>query len=166
MLPFGALGNGAQAGRDAGGLTLCRCRVAPWQQDCLGVREASRGAAGAFGRHATPATHCLRGEPMATTRRKLLQTAGAVAAGSVLLKKTTAKAATQPSEAASPRGLAYCMLTGPKGLSLGVRQGGRILDVERAGKALRVAVPGSTDDVIAGRNLDGLQKVLAAGASL
>jgi 2-keto-4-pentenoate hydratase/2-oxohepta-3-ene-1,7-dioic acid hydratase in catechol pathway len=103
---------------------------------------------------------------MATTRRKLLQAAGAVAAGSVLLKKTTAKAATQAAEAVSPRALAYCTLAGPKGLSLGVRQGGRVLDVERAGQALRVTVPGSTDDVIAGRNLDGLQKVLAAGASL
>ena len=58
------------------------------------------------------------------------------------------------------------MLRTPAGASLGVKQGERILDVGKAGLLLRVAVPATTDDVIAGRNLKGLQAVLAAADSL
>lgn len=102
---------------------------------------------------------------MATTRRTLLQTAGAVAAGTLILK-SGARAAAQPTSSLSPRALAYCMLRTPSGLSLGVKQGDHILDVGSAGKLLRVAVPATTDDVIAGRDLEGLQKVLSSAASL
>jgi 2-keto-4-pentenoate hydratase/2-oxohepta-3-ene-1,7-dioic acid hydratase in catechol pathway len=102
---------------------------------------------------------------MATTRRMLLQTAGAVAAGTLILKKE-ARAAAQPTLSLSPRALTYCMLRTPSGLSLGVKQGDHILDVGSAGKLLRVAVPATTDDVIAGRDLEGLQKVLSSAASL
>ncbi|MGO8970765.1 MAG: fumarylacetoacetate hydrolase family protein [Myxococcaceae bacterium] len=102
---------------------------------------------------------------MATTRRKLLQTAGAAAAGTVLLSRPT-KAAGKASPTFSPRSLSYCMLQGPSGMSLGVKHDERILDVGKAGKLLGTAVPASTDDVIAGRNLKGLQEALTAAASL
>jgi 2-keto-4-pentenoate hydratase/2-oxohepta-3-ene-1,7-dioic acid hydratase in catechol pathway len=102
---------------------------------------------------------------MATTRRSLLQTAGAVAAGTLLLRKE-ARAAPQSNSSLSPRALTYCMLRTQGGLSLGVKQGDHILDVGNAGKLLRVAVPATTDDVISGRELEGLQKVLSSAASL
>ena len=61
----------------------------------------------------------------------------------------------------SPRALTYCMLRNGTLLSLGIKQGATILDVAKAGKLMHVAVPASTDEVIAGKNLAGLQKVLA-----
>jgi 2-keto-4-pentenoate hydratase/2-oxohepta-3-ene-1,7-dioic acid hydratase in catechol pathway len=60
----------------------------------------------------------------------------------------------------------YCMLRTPAGLSLGVRRGDRILDVGRAGELLRVKVPATTDELIAGRDLEGLHRALAAADSL
>jgi 2-keto-4-pentenoate hydratase/2-oxohepta-3-ene-1,7-dioic acid hydratase in catechol pathway len=102
---------------------------------------------------------------MATTRRTLLKTAGAAAAGSVFWAKGGVAA---PAGAARPstRSLSYCTLRTGAGESLGVRQGERILDVGRAGKLLGIKVPASTDDVIAGQNVDGLYKVLASAPSL
>jgi len=102
---------------------------------------------------------------MATTRRKLLQAAGAAAAAT-LLPGRPATAAGETKATVSPRALSYCMLRTPAGASLGVKQGERILDVGKAGLLLRVAVPATTDDVIAGRNLKGLQAVLASADSL
>ena len=109
---------------------------------------------------------------MGTTRRTLLKTAGVAAAGSLLnargakgeepANKPSADAATGPFSA---RGLTYCTLQTASGRSLGVRQGGRILDVGAAGKALGLEVPASTDEVIAGRHLDGLQRALAQTAA-
>jgi 2-keto-4-pentenoate hydratase/2-oxohepta-3-ene-1,7-dioic acid hydratase in catechol pathway len=43
-----------------------------------------------------------------------------------------------------------------------MKQGDRILDVAAAGKRLKVAVPANTDELIEGKNVAGLQKVLAA----
>ncbi len=102
---------------------------------------------------------------MATTRRKLLQAAGAAAAAT-LLPGRGATAAGETKGTVSTRALTYCMLRTPAGASLGVKQGERILDVGKAGVLLRVAVPATTDDVIAGRNLAGLHAVLAATDSL
>jgi 2-keto-4-pentenoate hydratase/2-oxohepta-3-ene-1,7-dioic acid hydratase in catechol pathway len=104
-------------------------------------------------------------------RRTLLTTAAA--AGAVLATRgqgSQAQAAqaapgTSTSGSFSPRGLTYCMLQNGNGLSLGVKHGNRILDVGKAGKAMGVAVPASTDEVIAGKNLAGLQKVLAKPSS-
>jgi len=59
----------------------------------------------------------------------------------------------------------FCMLRGREGDTLGVRRENRILDLGRAGKALRVPVPVSTDELLEGRKLAGLKKVLAAPAS-
>ena len=61
----------------------------------------------------------------------------------------------------SLRAQSYCML---RGSGLGVKMGDRIVDVARTAKALRVKAPATTDDVIAGRELAGLRKVLTAGA--
>ena len=97
---------------------------------------------------------------MAPTRRTLLKTAGAAAVAGKLLKTRAAKAAEGPpvGGGASLRGHSYCNLR----TGVGVKQGDRILDVAAAGKQLKVAVPASTDEVVAGRNVDGLRKVLQA----
>jgi 2-keto-4-pentenoate hydratase/2-oxohepta-3-ene-1,7-dioic acid hydratase in catechol pathway len=77
-------------------------------------------------------------------------------------KASEAEAAEATSGGAfSPRALTYCMLKSGSALSLGVKQGAKILDVAKAGKAMHVAVPMTTDEVIAGKNLAGLQKVVA-----
>ena len=80
---------------------------------------------------------------MASTRRTLLKTVGVAALASKL---------TKPAEAApalDPRSLTLCNLA--QG-GLGVKQGDRILVVGEM----------STDDVVAGRKLDRLQKALSA----
>jgi 2-keto-4-pentenoate hydratase/2-oxohepta-3-ene-1,7-dioic acid hydratase in catechol pathway len=100
---------------------------------------------------------------MATTRRTFLKTAAGAAAASTLLSRGESQAAQKPARGPSLRSLSYCMLRSGDGLSLGVRQGTRLLDVGRAGKLLRVKVPESTDDVIAGREVAGLARVLSAG---
>jgi len=102
---------------------------------------------------------------MATTRRKLLQAAGAAAAATILPGRG-AVAAGETKPTVSTRALRYCMLRTPAGASLGVKQGERLLDVGKAGALLRLAVPATTDDVIAGRNVKGLQAVLAAADSV
>ena len=107
---------------------------------------------------------------MPTTRRTLLRTAGVAAAGALLARKEAeaqVKAQAKGSgNGPSTRNLSYCMLQGNGGLSLGVKQGDRILDVGKAGKQLKIAVPATTDEVIAGRNIDGLHQVLTKAASL
>src|SRR5438552_9678777 len=89
---------------------------------------------------------------MAPTRRMLLKTIGVAAVAGKLLGPREAEAAGAQT---SPRSLTLCNL---RGSGLGVKMGDRILDVARAGKQ----VPASTDEVIAGKNLAGLQKALAA----
>lgn len=102
---------------------------------------------------------------MATTRRTLLMSAAGAAAAGALLRSREAKAA-QPGSGVAPRSLSYCMLRTPAGLSLGIKQGARILDVGRAGKLLHIKVPATTDEVIAGKHLDGLQKAIASAEAL
>jgi 2-keto-4-pentenoate hydratase/2-oxohepta-3-ene-1,7-dioic acid hydratase in catechol pathway len=102
---------------------------------------------------------------MATSRRTLLKTAGVAAAGTVLWAKG-ARAEVQNAPKISTRALTYCMLRTKDGSALGLKQGEQILDVGRGGKLLGVKVPASTDDVIAGRNLNGLYKVLSSSTSL
>ncbi len=95
---------------------------------------------------------------MAPTRRGLLKTAGAAAFASKLFKPAAAHAQGPQTGSGgfSPRALTYCNLR----TGLGVKQGDRILDVANAGQQLKVAVPASTDEVIAGKHLDGLRKVV------
>ncbi len=59
------------------------------------------------------------------------------------------------------RGLTFCTLLGKAGPSLGVRTGRGILDVARAAKARRLRAPASVDDVLRGRDLGGLLRLVA-----
>jgi 2-keto-4-pentenoate hydratase/2-oxohepta-3-ene-1,7-dioic acid hydratase in catechol pathway len=111
---------------------------------------------------------------MDTTRRTILRTAGVAAAGSMLFQPPAAAQGTGTSGAAPAtpgtdgaglRSQAWCTLRTPQGESLGLRRENRILDVGKAGKALKVAVPASTDELLEGKGLPGLQKVMAASAS-
>ena len=96
---------------------------------------------------------------MAPTRRMLLKTAGAAAIAGKLFGSGKAEAAQGGGPQASPRAMTWCNL---RGSGLGARMGDRILDVARAAKQLRVAVPATTDELIEGKNVAGLAKVLAA----
>lgn len=111
---------------------------------------------------------------METTRRSLLRNAGVAAAGSMLFQSAAeaqgtgapGPAPTTPgTDAGALRSQAWCMLRTPQGDSLGVRRENRILDVGKAGKALKVAVPATTDELVEGKALAGLKKVLAAPVS-
>jgi 2-keto-4-pentenoate hydratase/2-oxohepta-3-ene-1,7-dioic acid hydratase in catechol pathway len=95
---------------------------------------------------------------MAPTRRALLKTAGAAAMAGKLFKAGTAQAqGPQTGQGGfSPRAQTYCNLRN----GLGVKLGDRILDVASAGQQLKVPVPANTDEVIAGKHLDGLRKVV------
>ncbi|MGZ6078333.1 MAG: hypothetical protein ACXWK6_11050, partial [Myxococcaceae bacterium] len=82
---------------------------------------------------------------MTTTPRSLLRNAGVAAAGSMLFQASaTGAGAPDPvapgTEAPSLRSLSYCTLRTAQGDTLGVRRENRILDVVKAGKALRVPV--------------------------
>ncbi|HSP19943.1 MAG TPA: hypothetical protein VLQ79_10525, partial [Myxococcaceae bacterium] len=68
------------------------------------------------------------------------------------------------SEGLSLRSLTFCNLRHAQGDSLGVRCDKSILDVGKAGRALRIPVPTSVDEVLEGKALAGLQKVLASPA--
>ena len=95
------------------------------------------------------------------TRRTFLKTAGAAAvAGKFLTGGAAEGAQGQAAQGGGmgPRNLTYCNLR----TGLGVKQGDRILDVAKAAKQLKVQVPATTDEVIAGKNIDGLQKVVKA----
>ena len=98
---------------------------------------------------------------MAATRRTLLKTVGAAAVAGKLFSPREAEGAEGAPQGggAAPRSLTTCNL---RGSGLGVKLGDRILDVARAGKQLKVAVPASTDELVQGKNLAGLAKVLAA----
>ncbi len=98
---------------------------------------------------------------MAATRRTLLKTVGAAAVAGKLFSPREAEGAEGAPQGggAVPRSLTTCNL---RGSGLGVKLGDRILDVARAGKQLKVAVPASTDELVQGKNLAGLAKVLAA----
>ena len=112
---------------------------------------------------------------MDTTRRILLRNAGVAAAGSMLFQAAARGAgapdpspstpATKATDATALRAQTWCMLRTPQGDGLGVRRENRVLDVARAGKALKVPVPASTDELLEGKATAGLQKVLAASPS-
>ncbi len=105
-----------------------------------------------------------------TTRRAFLKGAGtALAAGAIGGGRAAAQVGS-PRPAARDaaasgemaRGLTLCTLQGEGGApSLGVRTKAGILDVSLAAKARRVAAPATPDDVVHGRNLEGLRKLVA-----
>ncbi|HEX9578656.1 MAG TPA: fumarylacetoacetate hydrolase family protein [Myxococcales bacterium] len=90
---------------------------------------------------------------MATTRRSLLVGAGAAAAAALLDKGEA--------HAAQPKPLRGLTLANLK-TGLGVKLGDRVLDVARAAKKMGKKVPATTDEVILGRNVEGLLAVAAA----
>ena len=97
------------------------------------------------------------------TRRTLLKSAGMAVAGGMLAGRRGEAAQQGPPQGGgsfSPRNLSYCNL---RGSGLGVKQGDRIVDVARAAKQMKVSVPMTTDEVIQGKNIEGLQRVLSAG---
>jgi 2-keto-4-pentenoate hydratase/2-oxohepta-3-ene-1,7-dioic acid hydratase in catechol pathway len=96
---------------------------------------------------------------MAPTRRTLLKTAGmAAVAGRFLGRAGEAEAQPKAGGGQSPRGQTWCNLKS----GLGMKQGDRLLDVAAAAKQMKVAVPASTDDLIAGKEMAGLHKVLSS----
>lgn len=96
---------------------------------------------------------------MAATRRTLLKTVGVAAVAGKLLGAREAEGAQGGGPQASPRGMTWCNL---RGAGLGAKIGDKILDVSGAAKQLHAQVPASTDELIEGKNLAGLAKVLAA----
>jgi len=106
---------------------------------------------------------------MKATRRTFLKTAGAASvaalAGGLAGRGAAAAEGASPPRPASPdgaaRGLVLCSIRRGDRLALGVRTPQGVLDVERAGAAAGVPVPLSPDDVLRGRAVDGLRKVLS-----
>lgn len=107
---------------------------------------------------------------MKATRRAFLKSAGAAgvaafAGGVVGRKAVAAEAPTSRSAAGkgaeAARGLVLCTIDRGGKFTLGVRTPKGVLDVERAAAAVGVRAPGTPDDVLAGKNLGGLRKVLA-----
>jgi 2-keto-4-pentenoate hydratase/2-oxohepta-3-ene-1,7-dioic acid hydratase in catechol pathway len=88
----------------------------------------------------------------------------AIAGTSGLISARRAKAAQgeRSGTMAEARGLKLCNLRNGNGYGLGVKLENGILDVAKAAKQLRKKVPATTDEVILGRDLDGLQAVIAA----
>jgi 2-keto-4-pentenoate hydratase/2-oxohepta-3-ene-1,7-dioic acid hydratase in catechol pathway len=102
---------------------------------------------------------------MATTRRTFLKSAAgaAVLAGTLGKRNAMAAEAAAPSAApgAMPRSLTLCNIRRDGSVSLGVRTPQGVLDVASAAKRRKLAVPGSTDDVVRGIGLAGLRELVA-----
>ncbi len=96
---------------------------------------------------------------MAPTRRTLLKSAGLAAVAGKLFSAREAQAQ-QGGRAGStsPREQTWCNLR----TGLGLKQGDRILDIATAGKQMKVPVPATTDELIAGKNVAGLSRVMTA----
>ncbi len=102
---------------------------------------------------------------MGTTRRDFLKSAAgaAVLAGSVVRRAEAAEPAAKGGSApeAMARGLTLCNIRRDGSVSLGVRTKKGVLDVSRAAKGRKLAVPGSTDDVVRGIGVEGLRVLVA-----
>jgi 2-keto-4-pentenoate hydratase/2-oxohepta-3-ene-1,7-dioic acid hydratase in catechol pathway len=112
---------------------------------------------------------------MVSTRRAFLKGAGlAVVAGAASGGLAGAEAPSGQSAGATgknatartARGLTVCNLQTTDGISLGVRTKRGIVDVRRAAKARRIAAPATTDDLVRGRDVAGLEKLLADEAAI
>ncbi len=110
---------------------------------------------------------------MGTTRRTFLRTAGIAGAAALVARvgDEIAAAAEGPAPGAkgagsAGRGLTLCNLQRDGRLSLGVRTKAGILDVGAAARAQHVKAPLTTDDVVRGRDLDGLKKLVAGADKL
>jgi 2-keto-4-pentenoate hydratase/2-oxohepta-3-ene-1,7-dioic acid hydratase in catechol pathway len=108
---------------------------------------------------------------MGTTRRTFLRAAGMAGMAALAARANEAGAAEGPApkgkaSAGGAKGLAICNLQRGGALSLGVRTDGGVLDVGAAARAERVKAPLTTDDVVRGRDVDGLKKLVADAARL
>jgi 2-keto-4-pentenoate hydratase/2-oxohepta-3-ene-1,7-dioic acid hydratase in catechol pathway len=107
---------------------------------------------------------------MKQTRRSFLKTAGAAsvalaAQGSSASPtgKTVAKAAAPAGSSgprAMPKQMTFCTLRQGSEYTLGIRTEKGILDVKKAGQALRRTVPTSIDEVLAGADTQGLKSLV------
>jgi 2-keto-4-pentenoate hydratase/2-oxohepta-3-ene-1,7-dioic acid hydratase in catechol pathway len=101
---------------------------------------------------------------MATTRRNFLKTAGAAGVVALAGPRPARTDAAEPAKrdgGGAPRNLALCNLKTEGGYSLGVRLKGGVLDVGRAARGRKLAVPACTDDVIRGVGLAGLRQLVS-----
>jgi 2-keto-4-pentenoate hydratase/2-oxohepta-3-ene-1,7-dioic acid hydratase in catechol pathway len=103
-----------------------------------------------------------------TLRRSFLLGAGALgmatlakgAAGSQAREETQPAAAKPGKGGSMATGLTLLNFYRGGELCLGVKTQAGVIDVKAAGRALKVRVPGTTDDVIRGHDLDGLRAVV------
>ncbi len=107
---------------------------------------------------------------MISTRRSFIRTTSAavLAAGAAGGERRVAAAAEPRTGAATgdlPRPLTLCTLRKGDAFSLGVRTQAGIIDVARAASSRRLVVPATPDDVLRGKNVDGLRKLLADASS-
>ncbi|GAC1348124.1 MAG: hypothetical protein NVSMB23_28570 [Myxococcales bacterium] len=104
-----------------------------------------------------------------TLRRSFLLGAGAIGVATLAKGAAASPAGDEPQPAASPkagkgggmaRGLTLLNFRRGGELRLGVKTKAGILDVKAAGQALGVRVPATTDEVIRGKDLDGLRAAI------
>jgi len=107
---------------------------------------------------------------MKASRRTFLKTTGAagvaVLAGGILGRSEARAAESVPRGAAQAggevaRGLTLCTIRRGDRLTLGVRTPQGVLDVEKAATADGARFPQTPDEVLQGKNLDGLRKALS-----
>ena len=103
-------------------------------------------------------------------RRNILQSgvaAGAAALSGVAAAQTDAAGGRKPARVQPlPVGMTFATLATPRGMSLGLRDGDRILDVAAAEGRYRSGAPTTTDDLIQGRgDVAALPKLLARARS-
>jgi 2-keto-4-pentenoate hydratase/2-oxohepta-3-ene-1,7-dioic acid hydratase in catechol pathway len=101
---------------------------------------------------------------MGSTRRTFLKSAaGAIALVGVANRRADAAEGKAKEAASEPmaKGLTLCNIKRDGGVSLGVKTSKGVLDVAAAARGRKIAVPGSTDDVIRGIGVAGLRQLIA-----
>lgn len=101
---------------------------------------------------------------MGSTRRTFLKGAAGMAVLAGTLGERSAQAAEAPARSAPEpmaHGLTLCNIRRDGGVSLGARTSKGVLDVARAARGRKLAVPGSTDDAIRGVGIAGLRQLIA-----
>lgn len=99
-----------------------------------------------------------------TSRRTFIKTAaGAIALAGVADRRAEAAEGKAKAAALEPmaKGLTLCNIEQNGGVTLGVKTTKGVLDVAAAARGRKIAVPGSTDDVIRGIGVAGLRELVA-----
>lgn len=102
-----------------------------------------------------------------TTRRNFMKTAAAVTVGATALAQADVSKAAVPGARPRqmPRGLTLLSMVQPDGAeTLGVKLPGGILDVARAGRALKMDVPATLEDMLAAGNAGALEALVKAAS--